>query len=142
MVGSVGVDQEQGLAVRLETEMDPRRLSFGLVPIGEQARHGLAGAAGLRHQRPPPAQAHAQPAQAQAQAHERPPEDAERDEGGGGGLVVRVTPEVNSVMLLTREPAVFCTPRAKEAANSAPGRWGREIPPPPRPAEIRSEERR
>jgi hypothetical protein len=50
-------------------------------------------------------------------------------------LVVLVTPEVNSVMLLTREPAVFWTPRANEAANSAPGRWGREIPP-PRPVEI------
>src|SRR3990170_8085112 len=129
MVGSVGVDQEQGLAVRLETKMDPRRLSFGLVPIGEQARRGLAGAAGLCHQRPPPAHAQAQPAQAQAQAHEwppppagPPPREGEALGGGGGGLVLVVTPPVKEVRLVTRFPAVVCTPRTIEAAKSAPGK--------------------
>ena len=67
----------------------------------------------LKTHLPPPAQAHAQPAQAHAHAHAQllppleglPPLDAR--EGGGGGLVVLVTPLVKEVKFETKLPAVF-----------------------------------
>jgi hypothetical protein len=96
----------------------------------------LQDGAQVSDQRPPPAQAHAQPAQAQAQAHPLPPpreKELREVDGGGGGLVVFVTPLVNPTRLVTRFEAVVCTPFTTEAAKSEPGRVGSEIlrPAPP-----------
>ena len=56
-------------------------------------------------------------------------------DGGGGGLVVFVTPLVNPTRFVTRLEAVFCTPFTTEAAKSEPGSVGSEMLRPPRAVE-------
>lgn len=83
--------------------------------------------------RPPPAQAHAHPAQAQAQAHECPPPPKpplplyEPVDVFGGGLVIDVILDWNSLILPTTLDENDWTPVAMEAAKSAPGTRG--VPP-------------
>ena len=84
--------------------------------------------------RPPPAQAQAQPAQAhaQAQAHDEPPPPLlllpvdlkVLEDVFGGGLVLRVTPDVKVVILPTTPAEKAVTVFATEAAASEPGNRG------------------
>src|SRR4030065_508708 len=77
-------------------------------------------------QRPPPAQAQAHPAHAHAHAHEKPPPPLyppfdELVDTFGGGLVIAVMLDVNSLIFPTTLPEKFWTPTAMDAAKSAPG---------------------
>ena len=108
--------------------MNPAALELGLAGVAVQPGTGLY--------LPPPAQAQAQPAQAQAQA--QPPPPLERWlpllVETGTGLVLLVTLLVKSDRFPITFPEKFCTPLTMEAAKSEPGRWGKEILPPPGPA--------
>src|SRR4030042_4478629 len=77
-------------------------------------------------QRPPPAHAQAHPAHAQAHAHEKPPPPLyppfdELVDTFGGGLVIDVMLEVNSLTFPTTLLEKFCTPITIEEAKSVPG---------------------